>query len=335
MVKRTVFAKCELNCALTTYCLLQQQVPELMHHPFKRAGIIGVGLIGGSFAAALRQHALVDHLIGLDRHQTTLDEALRLGLINEGAINPAALAHCDLIFLAVPVAQTEEVLRSLLPYLSPTVIITDAGSTKQDVIDAARRALGERFSQFVPGHPIAGKETNGPAAAQATLYRQKNVILTPAQETSPAAVARVQALWSTIGARVAIMSAVQHDAVFAAVSHLPHLLAYALVSQIANAQDASVKLGFAGAGFKDFTRIAASSPQMWTDVFLANKTALLEQLSTYQAVLAQAKIMLQTNDRALLERWLTRAADTRQNWPLPAQPSDPVVLPLPDQAESS
>lgn len=287
-----------------------------MQTSFKRAGIIGVGLIGGSFAAALRQHALADYLIGLDDQQKTLDEALKLGLIDEGSVHPAALINCDLIFLAVPVSQTEAVLESLLPYLSPTALVTDAGSTKQDVIEAARRALGERFVNFVPGHPIAGKETNGPAAAQATLYCKKNVILTPVEKTSAAALACIQAMWGRLGAHVAIMSPLEHDTVFAAVSHLPHLLAYALVWQVAHSENATVKLDCAGAGFRDFTRIAASSPSMWTDIFLANKTALLEELNTYQAVLEQVQTMLQTHDRTVLQGWLSSAANTRQNWSL-------------------
>ena len=306
-----------------------------MQTSFKRAGIIGVGLIGGSFAAALRQHALADYLIGLDSQQKALDEALKLGLIDEGSVHPAALINCDLVFLAVPVSQTEAVLHSLLPYLSPTALVTDAGSTKQDVIEAARRALGERFVNFVPGHPIAGKETNGPAAAQATLYYQKNVILTPVEKTSAAVVARVQALWSSLGARVTLMSPLQHDTVFAAVSHLPHLLAYALVSQVAHAKDATVKLDYAGAGFRDFTRIAASSPNMWADIFLANKTALLEELNTYQALLEQVQTMIQTHDRTALEDWLSSAANTRQNWPLLSSPTELEVRPSAEQTENN
>ncbi len=285
-----------------------------MRNNFKRVGIIGVGLIGGSFAAALKQHALAEHIVGIGRHQTSVDEALALGLIDEAAVSMQALAGCDLVLLAIPVAQTQTTLQAALPFISDQAIITDAGSTKQDVVAAAKAALGERIVQFVPGHPIAGKESNGPAAADASLYQGKNVVLTPLHENRPADVARVRALWEALGARVSLMSAVQHDAVFGAVSHLPHLLAYALVSQIANAPDSATKLAFAGGGFRDFTRIAGSSPEMWRDIFLANKDAVLKELQTYQAVLAQAQSMLEAGDGATIERWLSRAATTRQNW---------------------
>jgi prephenate dehydrogenase len=205
-------------------------------------------------------------------------------------------------------------LRALSPHLSSNALVTDAGSTKQDVVAAARAALAGRVAQFVPGHPIAGKEVNGPGAAEHSLYAGKRVVLTPLPENAAPDVARIEALWQAVGARVSRMPPAQHDAVFGAVSHLPHLLAYALVAQIAGAADGEVKLSYAGGGFRDFTRIAASSPEMWRDIFLANQDALLAELETYENVLAQARAMLQSHDGEQIERWLAASAVVRQNW---------------------
>jgi prephenate dehydrogenase len=262
---------------------------------FKKAGIVGVGLIGGSFAAALKAHGLADRVIGVGRHAGAVDEALALGLIDEASTQLQALYGCDLILLAVPVAQTGRVLAGALPFLDDTAIVTDAGSTKRDVVAAARTALGSRIAQFVPGHPIAGKEASGPAAADAALYAGKRVVLTPLAENSATDVARLQAIWQAIGAQVSVMTAEQHDAVF-------------------GAADSATKLAFAGGGFRDFTRIAASSPEMWRDIFLANKDALLAELDDFSAMLGTARDLLQAGDAAAIERWLAHAAATRQNW---------------------
>ena len=295
---------------------MQQQ---LLSQPFfNKTAIIGVGLIGGSLATAMKQHKLCAHIVGIGRKQTTVDEAHTLGLIDEATTDYAAVAGCNLVVLCVPVSQTAATLAALLPFIDANTIITDAGSSKQDVVAAARSALGDEahtaISQFIPAHPIAGKAQHGPAAADAALFVGKRVVLTPLPENKPEMLAKVDALWTSVGATVSQMSAVQHDAVFSAVSHLPHLLAYALVAQIANSEDAEAKLGFAGAGFRDFTRIAASSPEMWRDIFAANKTAVLKDLRAYQAMLAQLELTLVTGDNRTLEKILTRAATVRSEW---------------------
>ncbi len=285
---------------------------------FQKVAIIGVGLIGGSLAAAMKAHHLAAHVVGIGRNQATLDEALSLGLIDSASTDLAAVAGCDLVVLCAPVAQTQPLLVAMKPHLSLDAVITDAGSTKQDVVAAAKAALGgehtDLIANFVPAHPIAGKAQHGPAAADATLYHDKRVVITPLAENKPECVAKVQALWQAVGAHVSFMSPVQHDAVFSAVSHLPHLLAYALVAQIANAEDAHTKLGYAGGGFRDFTRIAASSPEMWRDIFVANKTALLKDLRDYQRMLGQLEVLLVTDNRSALENMIAKAATVRQNW---------------------
>jgi prephenate dehydrogenase len=281
---------------------------------FERIAIVGVGLIGGSLAAAIKSHKLAAHVVGIGRHADTIAQAKQLGLIDTAATDLADCAGADLVVLCVPVAQTQATLQALLPYLANSSLVTDAGSTKQDVVSAARAALGARLRQFVPGHPIAGKEVNGPAAAEAGLFQGKRVVITPLAENSPADVQRVEALWQAVGARVSCMTPQQHDAVFGAVSHLPHLLAYALVAQIAACADSDTKLSYAGGGFRDFTRIAASSPEMWRDIFLANKDAVLNELDAYEQVLKTARAMLQSHDAAQIEQWLMQSAVVRQNW---------------------
>ena len=216
--------------------------------------------------------------------------------------------------LCAPVAQNFALLHALEPHLQPGTIVTDAGSTKSDVIMAAKTALGDKVAQFVPAHPIAGRELNGVEAALDDLYVGKKVVLCPLQENSRADVAAVRAMWEATGADCHVMSAVQHDAVFASVSHLPHLLSYALVAQVANAEDAALKLDFAGGGFRDFTRIAASSPEMWRDICIANKDALLREISIYESVLAHLKTKIKEGDGAALERLFARASDTRLKW---------------------
>jgi prephenate dehydrogenase len=225
-----------------------------------------------------------------------------------------AARGASLIVLCAPVAQNFALLHALEPHLQPGTIVTDAGSTKSDVIMAAKTALGDKVAQFVPAHPIAGRELNGVEAALNDLYRGKKVVLCPLQENSRADVAAVRAMWEAAGADCHVMSAVQHDAVFAAVSHLPHLLSYALVAQIGNAEDAALKLDFAGGGFRDFTRIAASSPEMWRDICIANKEALLREIDTYEAVLGHLKAQIKAGDGAALERVFARASDTRLKW---------------------
>lgn len=281
---------------------------------FSRVVIVGVGLIGGSLALALKRAGVAGIVVGVGRSPASLQKALDLGVIDEAATLEDAARGASLIVLCAPVAQNFALLHALEPHLQPGTIVTDAGSTKSDVIMAAKTALGDKVAQFVPAHPIAGRELNGVEAALADLYVGKKTVLCPLQENARADVAAVRAMWETAGAQCHVMSAVQHDAVFAAVSHLPHVLSYALVAQVANAEDASLKLDFAGGGFRDFTRIAASSPEMWRDICVANRDALLRELNTYQSVLAHLKAQIEKGDGDALERIFTRASKTRLAW---------------------
>lgn len=281
---------------------------------FSRVVIVGVGLIGGSLARALKRAGVVGEVVGVGRSPASLERALALGVIDRAASLEDAAQGASMIVLCAPVAQTFALLHALEPHLQPGTIVTDAGSTKSDVIMAAKTALGDKVAQFVPAHPIAGRELNGVEAALDDLYDGKKVVLCPLQENSRADVAAVRAMWETAGGVCEIMSAVQHDAVFAAVSHLPHLLSYALVAQVANAEDAALKLACAGGGFRDFTRIAASSPEMWRDICLANRDALLRELNTYQSVLAHLKAQIEAGNGDALERVFARASHARLQW---------------------
>jgi len=276
-----------------------------------RLVIVGVGLIGGSLALGLRRAGVVEHVVGVGRSAASLETAIRLGVIDEALPMEEAVRGADMVVLCAPVAQTLPLLLAMQPHLGPDTIVTDAGSTKSDVIMAAKTALGDQVSQFVPAHPIAGRELNGVEAALADLYVGKKTVLCPLQENRRSDVARVQA-----------MSAVQHDAVFAAVSHLPHVLSYALVAQIINAEDGALKLDFAGGGFRDFTRIAASSPEMWRDICLSNREALLRELTTYEAVIGRLKTMIAERDGDALERVFRRASEARLAWPQRVAPGN-------------
>lgn len=277
-----------------------------------KIALIGVGLIGGSFARAVRASG-GSSVVGFDPDPTALSAAARLGAIDEAAASlPAAVAHADLVLLAVPVGAMADAMAQAAPHLQPDAIVTDVGSTKAGVVAAARSALGPHFARFVPGHPIAGRERPGVESSDPRLFEGRLYISTPVAETDPAAVARVEALWRRLGCRVERMDADEHDRVFAAVSHLPHLLAFALVAQIAREDDAERKLGMAGAGFRDFTRIAASSPAMWRDVCMANRAALGGELTAYRELLAELQLALDAGDAAALETVFRRAAECRR-----------------------
>lgn len=258
--------------------------------------IIGVGLIGGSLSLALKAKTGVDRVIGVGRSATNLEEALRLGVIDSVATLDEA-ARADIIFVATPVAQMPHVFAALAPHLGENCIVTDGGSTKQDVIAAAKSTLGPRFHQFVAAHPIAGTEKTGAAAAFPTLYEQRKIVICAGQGGDPASVERVAAMWRLTGANIHFMSAVEHDDVFAAVSHLPHLLAFALVDMLASMPRADQYFSYAASGFRDFTRIAAGSPEMWRDISVANRAALREQLGAYRERLNQ------------FDQWLAAASD--------------------------
>lgn len=281
---------------------------------FTRVVIIGVGLIGGSFARALRAANAVTTLVGVGRSPEVMARALELGIVDEVASIEVAMKGADLVLVAAPVAQTGRILASLLPYLEPQTIVTDAGSTKTDVAASARAALGEKVAQFVPGHPIAGRESNGPDAAIVDLYHGKKTVLTALPENSPAAVARVAYAWTICGAIIHHLTPQEHDKVFASVSHLPHLLAYALVDDVANKPHAALLFQYAASGFRDFTRIAGSSPEMWRDISLANQSALLGELDAYLAQLTALRTMLAAADGAAIEAVYTNAQQARRRW---------------------
>ncbi|HEU0200783.1 MAG TPA: prephenate dehydrogenase/arogenate dehydrogenase family protein [Burkholderiaceae bacterium] len=278
-----------------------------------KLALIGVGLIGGSAAAAWRRAGAVTHVTGFDLDARASERGRALGILDATASNVAdAVRAADLVLLAVPVRAMRQVLEQVAAAAPAHALITDVGSTKASVVADARAALGAACSRFVPGHPIAGRELPGVEQASATLFQRRVVVLTPPGETDAPARERVQALWEQAGARVVTMAPDVHDRVFAAVSHLPHLLAFALVAAIASETDADQKLGFAGAGFRDFTRIAASSPAMWRDVCLANRDALSEELQRYRALLDELQRAVDAGDAATLERTFALASETRR-----------------------
>ncbi|HEY9099289.1 MAG TPA: prephenate dehydrogenase/arogenate dehydrogenase family protein [Thiobacillus sp.] len=275
--------------------------------------IVGTGLIGGSFSLALKQAGAVREVLGVGRNAAKLTLARELGLIDR-AVDWKQAGQADCILLAMPVGETEAVLKQLAPYLKPGVIITDAGSTKANVVEAARTVLGGRFTDFVPGHPIAGSEQSGPSAARVDLFQARKVVLTPQVETRVEAISTVRALWEATGAQVEMLDAALHDRVFAAVSHLPHLAAYALVDELAQRADSDVFFRFAASGFRDFTRIAGSSPEMWRDIALANRDALLTEIDAYLAALQTLRQAVAGQDADTLLELFSRARAARENW---------------------
>jgi len=307
--------------------------------PFTLA-VVGLGLIGGSFAAALREQGAVSRILGVTRQPETGQRAVALGLVDEIVDAPTAAARADMVMLATPVGGMAAVMASMRNHLRPAAVLTDAGSTKGNVIAAARAALGDRIGQFVPGHPIAGGERTGPDAAFATLYRDRQVLLTPLAENSPEHIERVRSAWLCCGARVATMSPEQHDAVLGAISHLPHLLASVYMDQIATAEDADVRLHHAGAGFRDVTRIAAGSAEMWRDIFLGNAAAVQLELDRLRARLDEASQALARGDGEALYDMLERAALARRAWPAvpvssPSARSEPSPVPSPANSFAS
>ncbi|MBT8580352.1 prephenate dehydrogenase/arogenate dehydrogenase family protein [Polynucleobacter paneuropaeus] len=275
--------------------------------------IVGVGLIGASLGLALKQAGVVTKVLGVGRSQLNLEQALKIGAI-DGAVDLVdAAKQSDLIVLCVPVAQMRATFAAIEPHLASKTLITDAGSTKGDVILAAKEVLGKKACQFVPAHPIAGGAQHGASAAKADLFFGKQVIICPLQENSQQDIALVEKFWQSVGALVKMLSNVQHDAIYAAVSHLPHILAYALMTSVINSEDAADKLSHIGAGFKDFTRIAASSPEMWRDICLANSTSILKELDQYLAIVQHLRKLIADNDGAGIERLFAKASKARQD----------------------
>ncbi|MGH8671584.1 MAG: prephenate dehydrogenase [Burkholderiales bacterium] len=286
-----------------------------MKNTFDKLVIVGVGLIGGSAALALRKAGNAGHIVGVGRSRASLNRAVRLGVIDEASADlKHALAGADVVLLAAPVGQNAALMRAMAPYLEAGTVVTDCGSTKQDVIAHARRYLSAHLANFVPGHPIAGSEQTGVDAARADLFAGKTVVLTPLPQTSKKALSRAGALWRVCGARLRRMDPETHDRVLAAVSHLPHVLAFALVNNIALRRDARLLFSFAAGGFRDFTRIAGSSPEMWKDVCIANRKVLLAELDGYQRSLKEIRAAVRNSDAAALQKLFDNARRARATW---------------------
>ena len=280
----------------------------------ERIAVVGVGLIGGSTALALKRAGVVGEVIGVGRNAASLEEAKRLNVIDRACDLAEAAAIADCILIATPVRQMPAIFATVAPHLRANALVMDAGSTKQDVIAAARIGLGHKIAQFVPAHPIAGRETSGVATADATLYKGKKVVLTPVVENPPEAIAKAEAIWRACGATVQSMSAEAHDAIFAAVSHLPHMLAFALVDEFAGRPNAKTLFAFAASGFRDFTRIAGSHPEMWRDIALNNRDALLTEIDLYIKKIAQLREWVAQSDAAQIEAVMQRSHDAKANW---------------------
>lgn len=277
--------------------------------------IVGVGLIGGSFALALRKAGIVKHIVGVGRSHKNMKLALEHGVIDEIADDLRfALDNADFVLLAMPVGQTENILMQISPHLQSHTIICDVGSTKQDVVAAARSKLGKNLKNFVPGHPIAGTEQSGILAAQENLYVNKHVLLTPIDETSPDAIQETTHLWQACGAKVSQMDVTVHDVILAMTSHLPHILAFALINHshhfTSRAPHEMPK--FAGSSFLDFTRLASSSAEMWHDICISNREELLKQIKAYQSELSKIQFILKNKDADALQIAFTQARDMRK-----------------------
>ena len=280
---------------------------------FERVAVIGVGLIGGSFALALKQAKACGHVVGAGRSAANLELAKERGIIDSIAEDAGAAARgSDLILVASPVGQFRKIFSSIEKHLKGSAVVTDGGSTKRDVVAAARAALGARVAQFVPAHPVAGAEKSGAGAASAELFRDRRVILTPLPENSKETVDRAEKAWAACGARVSRMTPEEHDAVLGVVSHLPHLLAYALVHEVASRGNSAQLFSFAAGGFRDFTRIASSHPEMWRDICAANRDCLAEELARFTGKLDEVKKLL--DDPAALEKLFAEARAARDAW---------------------
>ena len=282
---------------------------------FNQLGVIGCGLMGGSFALALKQAGLVDRVVGYSKSPSTVEKARRMGVIDVAAESALlAVSGSDIVLIAVPVSATERTLLAIRHLVTPTTLFMDVGSTKMDVVNAAKRVLKDRSQSFVPAHPIAGKEQAGIDHAEAKLYAGRQVILTPTSQTDPVMLQKATDVWAAIGCQVLKMRPENHDAAFAAVSHLPHLLAFAFFSAVANQPAGKDFLQLAGPGFRDFTRIAASDAKVWRDIFLANKTELLAQSRHLQVALQQMEQMILADKADALTAAIDQASRMRAGW---------------------
>jgi prephenate dehydrogenase len=282
---------------------------------FEQLGLIGCGLMGGSFALALKKAGLVKRVVGYSKSPSTTERARNMGIIDiEAPSALLAVSGADIVLIAVPVSATEASFKAIKHLVTPEMLIMDVGSTKRDVIDAARRSLREHIGLFVPAHPIAGKEVSGVEHADADLYVGKQVILTPIDRTLPAQLQKATELWTRLGCKVLTMSPEHHDAAYAAVSHLPHLIAFALMNAISGQPEGPDYLSLAGPGFRDFTRIAASEPKVWRDILLANREELLAQSQIFQRNLQALEVMISSGNAQALEGLIEQASMTRAHW---------------------
>jgi len=282
---------------------------------FEQLGLIGCGLMGGSFALALKRAGLVKRVVGYSKSPSTTERARLMGVIDVEA--PSALlavSGADIVLIAVPVAATEATFKAIKHLVTPNMLVMDVGSTKRDVIDAGRRALREQIGSFVPAHPITGKEVSGVENADPDLYAGRQVILTPIERTLTVQLQKAMDVWTALGCRVLKMSPEQHDAAFAAVSHLPHLIAFALMNAISGQPQGKDYLSLAGPGFRDFTRIAASDPKVWRDILASNREELLAQSKIFQRNLHALELMISSGNTEALEGLIEQASSTRGNW---------------------
>ena len=287
---------------------------------FEQLGLIGCGLMGGSFALALKKAGLVKRVVGYSKSPSTTDRARQLGVIDVEA--PSALlaaAGADIVLLAVPVAATQDTLKAIKHLVTPQMLVMDVGSTKTDVVHAARQALRDRVGSFVPAHPVTGREVSGVEYADADLYQGRQVILTPTERTLSAQLQKAESLWTALGCRVQSMSPESHDTAFAAISHLPHMLAFAMMNGITAQAEGETFLSVAGPGFRDFTRIAAGDAKMWRDILLANRDELLAQSAHFRQALSDFEQAVQQGDGQAIENLITLASETRAHWRMGAQ----------------
>jgi len=289
---------------------------------FEQLGLIGCGLMGGSFALALKRAGLVKRVVGYSKSPSTTERARQMGVIDVEA--PSALlavSGADIVLLAVPVSATEATFKAIRHLVGPNTLIMDVGSTKRDVVDAARRVLRDNVGSFVPCHPITGKEVSGVEHADVDLYAGKQVILTPIERTFTVQLQKATDVWTALGCHVLKMSPQAHDAAYAAVSHLPHLIAFALINGITGQDHGKDYMSLAGPGFRDFTRIAASDPKMWRDILIANREELLAQSKIFQETLQSLEQLISSSSGDVLEVLIEQASETRANWRISSQKS--------------
>jgi len=286
---------------------------------FNQLGVIGCGLMGGSFALALKRAGLVKRVVGYSKSPSTTERAKKLGVIDVAAESALlAVSGSDIVLIAVPVAASETTFKAIRHLVEPNVLVMDVGSTKRDVVDAARRVLKERVGSFVPAHPIAGKEVAGIGNADPSLYAGRQVILTPLPQTAPELLQKATDVWSAIGSQVLKMTPENHDAAFAAVSHLPHLLAFAYFSSVVKQPAGKDFLSLAGPGFRDFTRIAASDPQVWRDILMSNREEVLKQSMRFRHALDAMEHVIRSGNVEALEDLIRKASEARANWQMNA-----------------